>query len=198
MAKPKKLVCGFGINDADYPVQPKINGKQAACPIYTIWKGMLARCYSLNLPAYKGCSVCPEWISFMNFREWVISQDWKFMHLDKDLLVRGNRIYSQAACIFIPQALNKFIIEKPSSMGRWPTGVSWHKRERVFRANCSNPFTGKFEHLGCFDCPDAAHEAWRAKKHEHALKLAAQQTDPRIAKALSTRYLKEGDAAWTR
>ena len=44
-----------------------------------------------------------------------------------------------------------------------------------------------------------AHEAWKARKHEHACKLADIQSDVRVAKVLRTRYCpvlvleKEGD-----
>lgn len=55
-------------------------------------------------------------------------------------------------------------------------------------ARCNNPFTLARECLGFFQDPDAAHEAWRARKHEHACVYADMQTDPRIAKALRARY----------
>jgi len=60
---PKKcLVHGFGINDADYAVQPKVNGKQVSCHVYKTWQGMIRRCYSSEwhkrYPTYVGCYVC--------------------------------------------------------------------------------------------------------------------------------------------
>lgn len=195
--KKRKLVCGVGINDADYEVQPLINGKRVPCPFYTSWKSMLARCYYAKFqakqPAYIGCSVVPEWLSLMAFKSWMASHDWQGMALDKDILFPGNKVYGPDKCVFVRPELNSFARDYESSRGDWPVGASWRKDLGRFQVQCRNPFTQRRESLGFFTCPDQAHEAWRAKKHEHALKLAAQQTDPRIAKALSTRYLKEGE-----
>lgn len=68
-----RLVFGVGINDADYAVQPKINGVQVCCLFYRKWKNMLERCYYpkelVKHPTYQGCVVCDEWIYFSNFKE---------------------------------------------------------------------------------------------------------------------------------
>lgn len=125
----------------------------------------------------------------MAFRAWMAEQDWHGRDLDKDLLFPGNKVYGPETCVFIHDGLNNFTTDRAADRGDSPLGVYWHKQSGRFRAQCSNPFTGKLETLGLFTCPDAAHEAWRKRKHEHALALAAQQTDPRIAKALSVRYL---------
>jgi hypothetical protein len=90
--------------------------------------------------------------------------------------------------------LNTFTTDSTAARGDWPIGVYWNKQNGKFMAYCSNPFTGKQENLGYFTCPDEAHEAWRARKHQHALALAALHADPRIAAALSTRYLKQETA----
>jgi hypothetical protein len=196
--KKRKLVYGIGINDSDYSVYPKISGMEVICPYYRAWANMIRRCYCAKLqakyPTYTGCSVVPEWHSFMTFRAWMIEQPWEGNDLDKDILFPGNKVYGPNTCVFISHGLNSFTTESASARGEWPIGADWHKRAGKFRASCRNPFTGKQEHLGLFTCPNEAHEAWRTRKHEHALALAAQQTDPRVAKALSTRYLKEGDA----
>jgi hypothetical protein len=198
MQSSGKLVYGVGTNDADYVVEPLINGKRDRCPVYRAWKDMLKRCYSSKCharqPAYSGCSVAPEWLNFMVFRSWMLKQEWQGMHLDKDMLLPGNKIYGPDACVLITAKLNTFTIDCGAARGQWPTGVDFRKGSAKFRASCRNPFTGKRQHLGYFDCPNEANEAWRKRKHEHALALSAQQTDPRIAKALSTRYLKEGEA----
>ena len=198
--KRNKLVCGVGINDADYAVQHsvKIDGKWRivwTCPIYHIWKHMLSRCYSEKFhqrkPTYKGCSVCEEWLYFSKFREWVIQQDWKDKHLDKDWLVQGNKVYSPETCIFVTPQINTFILECTKSQGDCMVGVSWHKVKQKFIARCQNPFTHKREHLGNFDDELEAHLAWKAKKHEFACQFADSQhcNDPRLAEVLRTRYL---------
>jgi len=191
--KVNKLVYGVGTNDAGRAVWTKLNGKRVVCPFYDRWQSMLGRCYDpkfhLRNPTYVGCSVAEEWLLFSNFENWMKTQDWEGKQLDKDILKLGNKLYSPDFCIFIPKKLNSFTVDCGASSGEWPIGVSLHKRTGMFVARCSNPFTGKRENLGGFDNPDDAHEAWRKRKHELALIYADQQTDPRIADALRTRYL---------
>ena len=190
MRKKSKMVCIVGINDADYVVSHCVNGKHAICPFYATWVNMLARCYSAKIqaahPTYIGCSAVTEWHSFMSFRAWMEQQDWEGKQLDKDLLIAGNKVYSPDTCVFVSRKLNTFTTDSGATRGQWPIGVNW--QGEAFRAMCSNPFSGKKEHLGCFTCPHEAHEAWRARKHELALIYADQQTDHRIAAALRTRY----------
>ncbi|WP_339733316.1 hypothetical protein [uncultured Pseudomonas sp.] len=197
MAK-SKLVHGIGRNDADYPVTiyDVIDGKLKqlrTCHFYHAWKHMIARCYSQKFqakyPTYRGCSVTPGWHSFAAFRAWMLTQPWEGSELDKDILEPGNKVYSPDACIFVPSHLNMFMTDRAAARGEWPIGVSWQKSADKFKAYCRNPFTCKQEHLGMFSDPDAAHEAWRKRKHELACLYAEQQTDPRIAQALRTRYL---------
>lgn len=200
--KPKKLVHGVGLNDADYVVHKYetidyVNGerkrKQAlVCPYYQAWRGMLQRCYSAKFqekhPTYKGCSVSEEWLVFSKFKAWMEKQDWEGNQLDKDLLVDGNKVYSESTCVFVNQAINSFTTDSGAIRGEWMIGVNWHKRDEKFVAKCSNPFTKKQEHLGYFTCEQEAHSAWLKRKLELAHELAAIQTDQRVATALINRY----------
>lgn len=85
----------FSANDSDY---------------YSRWVLMLSRCYSdryqnLN-PSYKGCKVCEEWHNFQSFAEWMSKQDYNDKQLDKDIKIKGNKVYSPAACMFVSQKDN--------------------------------------------------------------------------------------------
>ena len=191
--KVKKLVFGVGVNDLSRPVRTKLNGKEVKCPFYNRWTAMLQRCYCpkfhLERPTYVGCSVTEEWLLFSNFEGWMKTQDWEGKELDKDLLKAGNKLYSPDFCVFIPRELNAFTTDRGASRGEYPLGVHLHKGKGRFMAYCKNPFTKRQEHLGLFDTPDEAHLAWRKRKHELACIYADQQTDPRVAEALRTRYL---------
>lgn len=195
MQKGNRLVYGVFVNDADYVVKKTVNKRIVECQFYRTWRAILTRCYSAkfqsNNKTYSGCTVSKDWHRFMSFREWMKDQDWSGKQIDKDLLFPGNKIYSPETCVFVSQATNLFTIDRSADRGEFPIGVSWNKKNKNFRSDCRNPFTDKKEFLGSFDCPEAAHEAWRKRKHELALQLAAQQADPRLAKALSIRYLKE-------
>jgi hypothetical protein len=194
-----KSVCGVGINDADYvtTIRAMIDGREKtlwSCPFYQTWKEMLRRCYSAKylsrFPSYAGCEVAPEWHSFSVFREWMERQDWEGKQLDKDALIPGNKVYGPGACVFIPGELNTFLINRTTTRGGWPIGVCLDKAINKFKAVCRNPFIRKNEFLGLFDFPDAAHRAWRDRKHQHACTYADQQADPRIAAALRSRYIE--------
>lgn len=202
--KPKRLVWGVGINDADYAVKKNetigyVNGKLKqkqvwVCPYYKAWKNMLDRCYSKKLqeryPTYKGCSVSEDWLTFSNFKAWMEKQNWEGKHLDKDLLFEGNKIYSSESCVLVSPLVNTFTTDRGAARGEWMIGVHWRKGNSKFQSLCNNPFTKKQEHLGYFTCEQEAHQAWLKRKLELAHELAAIQTDPRVAKALIDRYSK--------
>ena len=200
--KLKKTVFGVVVNDADYVVQQfetigyldgKIKQKLVwFCPYYRSWKNMLDRCYSAKKhernPAYKGCTVSKEWLTFSVFKAWMSTQDWEGKHLDKDLLFQGNKIYGADTCVFVTRAVNNFTLDRGAARGEFLIGVFWHKQSKKFQSKCNNPFTKKLEHLGLFTSEQEAHEAWLKRKLELAHELAAIQTDPRVAKALVDRY----------
>ena len=154
---------------------------------------MLERCFCRKFkerkPTYIGCYVCDDWLVFSNFRSWMEQQDWQGKHLDKDILVVGNKVYSPDTCVFIDAKVNTFPEDHGSARGDYPLGVCLVKTNGNFRAKCRNPFTKKTEHLGYFNCPEKAHLAWKKRKHELACMLADDQPDLRVANALRTRYL---------
>ena len=201
MKNKRGLVFGVGINDADYVTQKmetiKVDGvrKQRRvweCPFYLVWRNMLERCYSVKLqercPTYKGCTVSEEWKRFSNFRAWMVMQDWEGKQLDKDLLIEGNKVYSENTCVFVTGVVNRFTTDSAASRGEWLIGVAWHKGNSKFQSRCNNPFTKKRENLGYFDSEQEAHQAWLDRKLGLAYELAEIQTDERVAKALIKRY----------
>ena len=179
------LVFSVGINDVKEPTYKN--------PFYGTWHSMLRRCYDPKFhersPGYKEVSICDEWVLFSKFKEWMLDQDWQEKHLDKDILVPNNKIYSPDTCIFVPKHLNNFLTDRKNHSGPCPVGVYFNTKYQKYLAYCRNPITNKKEYLGGFDCPEKAHLAWKAKKHHHACILAETQTDPRIVNALKTRYL---------
>lgn len=198
-----KKIYGVGVNDAKYALS---RFEEIECtkrrvwifPEYKVWSNMLFRCYSekakLKCPSYLLCEVAPEWHIFSNFKKWIDTQDWKGKEIDKDILFPGVKIYSPETCVFVSQQLNCFLTDRKALRGELPIGVSRASGSGKFRARCRNPFTLKSESLGNFLSPEAAHEAWRARKHQHACRYADMQTDPRIAAALRTHYLPGKEA----
>lgn len=155
---------------------------------------MIRRCYDAKYqerhPTYAGCTVSEDWHTFSRFREWMELQDFEGLQLDKDILIKGNKLYSPETCVFVTPMVNSFANDQAAKRGEWMIGAIWHKQSKKFRANCSNPFTRKREYLGLFTSEQAAHEAWLKRKNELAHELAEIQTDERVAKALISRYTR--------
>jgi hypothetical protein len=194
----RKPIYGVGINDAKYRTQKQemVNGKRTTtwvCPFYKAWMSMLTRCYSQRFherqPTYAGCHIHPDWKYFSAFSSWMQSQKWQGMELDKDILVPGNKLYSPDTCVFISGAINAFVSDRSRYRGAHPIGSTFHKQSKKFLASCNNPETGIKEYLGVYGFASVAHEAWRARKHQHACAYAEFQDDHRIAAALRIRYL---------
>lgn len=148
----KKLLYGVGINDADYDVNPTINGKWIWCPFYTRWLHMIQRCYDnkkhIRSPTYASCTVDTVWHSFMTFKAWMGAQDWMGKELDKDLLVSGNKVYGPDTCLFVHQGINKLLNTCNASRGEWPIGVCLNRRKKKYIAAVG--MNGKSERLGYF------------------------------------------------
>ena len=197
-----KLVFGVGVNDLPYRTQvyeyvtenggKRIRKHVFTCKYYEAWRNMLQRCYSKKYleskPSYVGTSVCSEWVYASEFKKWMEQQDWDGKSLDKDIIVRGNKLYSPDTSAFVLQATNKFVIARDASRGDYPIGVNLFKRTGKYQARCENNFTRKKESLGLFSTPEEAHEAWRKRKHELAQLVADTESDIRVVEALKKRY----------
>lgn len=198
LIKRNKPLFGVGINDADYNVYTtgKVNGKHRytwICPYYKKWKLMLERCYYTKFkekrPTYEECTCCPEWLYFSNFKAWMETQDWEGKQLDKDLLIRGNKIYSPETCVFVSPEVNRFILESTATRGKYLIGVThYDEKTGKYMARCCNVMTGKQVTVGRYPSELLAHKAWLAFKLKQAEFLAERQTDPRVAEALVSRY----------
>lgn len=190
--RERGLVYGVGINDD--PRSTKLLYKDS---IYTRWQGMLMRCYSEKFkesrPTYEHATVCEGWKTFSNFRDWCEDQDHEGKHMDKDLLVKGNTVYSPETVCFIPPELNTFFTDRKRFTSA-SVGVRQTKNGK-YEVRVMNPFTESREHLGTFILLEDASEAWRKRKHELANQwadiLEAEGYDSRIVAVLRTRYVKQ-------
>jgi len=174
----RKLILGVGINDSDYITSKEINGKTVLCPIYRTWKNMLDRCYSKKHqrthPTYIGCSVADEWLTFSNFKDWMIKQDWQEKQLDKDILIYGNKVYGPSSCIFVSGQINRLLIDCGASRGEWPQGVCLHKGSGKYQASCR--INGKRKYLGSFNTPIEAEAAYLKFKSELIISTAYSES----------------------
>ena len=159
----KKSVFGTGIND--------IKGSSGSA-YYSQWHEMLRRCYSENYgdryPTYKDARVCQEWHHLSNFKAWMEQQEYTGCVLDKDILCKGEKVYSPETCCFVPEVLNLVIIRSDSSRGNLPIGVTVDPRKAVgtkrFVSRVGSGVRGRNIHLGMFTTPIEAHFAWQLAK----------------------------------
>ena len=151
---------------------------------YDIWTKMLQRCYSKEFckihKSYESVSCCEEWLCYENFYEWLHSQEnfnkWlngERWAIDKDILVKGSKIYSPDTCCLVPQNVNGLFIKADAIRGKYPIGVRITKNG-TFQAYCNNPFTNRIEHLGTFFTPEQAFKEYKKAK-EHYIKQVAQE-----------------------
>ena len=168
--KYKRLVHGVGIYEPG-KYKSNINGKHTK--EYNVWKDMLRRCYSgkfhIKNPTYVNCMACKEWVYFQVFAEWFhqnfYSIEGERICLDKDVLVKGNEIYSPRTCIFVPTVINNLLIKNNRKRGKAFIDVDWHEPAKKWRAQCHNS-KGIEVHLGLFDTQDEAFQVYKAFKEK--------------------------------
>ena len=161
------MVYDVGYNSKGY-YKVKVKGK--ATTAYITWRNMLQRCYDskyhIDSPTYIGCTVCSEWLDFQVFAKWYSDNYYKLpnekTHLDKDMLIRGNKIYSPETCLFIPQSINSLLTLCNARRGNLPLGVNYDRKK--YKASCS--IEGKQITLGAFNTPEQASEVYQTFKRK--------------------------------
>ena len=182
-------VYDVGVLGVKYP--SKVNSVQTK--EYKLWKSMLTRCYSDTYKkkhsTYEGCEVSDNFKSYEYFYEWCNEQigfgneGW---HLDKDLLVKGNKVYRESTCVLIPSDINLLLTKRTTSRGGHLIGVYWSKRSKAFVAQVSKN-KGKQKHLGFFNTEIEAFNAYKQAKEDFIKEQAdnwKSQIDPRAYNAL--------------
>jgi len=155
---------------------PKINNTPT--DEYKHWICMLGRCYGKSAtdvcPSYTDCLVCDDWLCYQNFAEWVSGYKYNGVkyELDKDLLVRGNKVYSPKNCAMVPQCINKILSNTTNILGPYPLGVTFRKENGKFLAQIN--INSKRRHLGYYSTPEEAHKAYKVAKEAHVKEKALE------------------------
>ncbi|MEG2707461.1 MAG: AP2 domain-containing protein [Erysipelotrichaceae bacterium] len=168
---------------------------------YLLWNHMIARCYGeiskLKSPSYQDCTVSDNFKHYPFFKDWCSKQIGfrnKGWQLDKDILVKGNKIYSEDTCAFVPQEINSLFIKCDRSRGDLPLGVNYHKATFKFVAQIS--CNKKKVHLGLYDTVEEAFLAYKKSKEAHVKSIAEKYKsvlDPRVYKAMMEYVVELGD-----
>ena len=146
------------------------NGKQT--DEYRIWYNMLMRCYDPKIyekyPTYKGCAVEEYLLNFQHMGEWIEENYYEVpgekMCLDKDILHKGNKIYSRETCIFVPERINTLFVKCNKSRGKDPIGVS-PRPSGNYLAYCNNGY-GKQIPLGTYSTKEEAFKVYKECKEK--------------------------------
>lgn len=187
----KKLIYGKGINDVE---QVTFNGKLE--PEYVKWTSMLRRCYNEKHPTYIGCSIDTNWLTYSRFKQDYISMigcglGWQ---LDKDLLIKGNKVYSKDNCVMLPSRINLLLINRKNDRGSYPVGVRLHSCGK-YEARC-NIDASRQKSLGLYSTPEEAFRVYKVFKESYIKQIANEYVDtldPRAYNALMNYVIEIND-----
>ena len=181
--------CGFGYIDVEGASFGRHMTKE-----YRLWNNMVNRCYNEVTrhiySTYEDCSVSEEWRYLSKFKEWCNKQigfDNDGWNLDKDLLSKECKIYSEHTCVFVPPEINGFLLNGNSYRGDLPVGVILDKGAKKPRYRARLSKYGKYHCYGSYSNPTDAFYAYKLAKEDFAKELAEKwkaQIDPRAYNAL--------------
>lgn len=150
---------------------------KAHTPCYETWRNMLARCYDESIqkkkPNYIGCTVTESWHNYQNFAKWYYDNYIETYSLDKDILIKGNKIYSPETCCFVPNDINIVLALSTASRGEYPVGI--YRRGNSFRSKIS--IEGKQISIGTYKTIALAFEAYKIEKEKYIKQLANKYKD---------------------
>lgn len=145
---------------------------------------MMNRCYNKKVlkrqPTYKDKYVCEEWRNFQNFAKWFDENyyecDGERMELDKDILCKGNKIYSPDTCVFVPRKINQIFNKNQNIRGEYPIGVRFRKDCNKYETRCSmyDYKTSKYKifHIGYFKTVEEAFDSYKEFKERYIKNVA--------------------------
>lgn len=172
----KPSVFGVGIIGDKYPTS--INNKNLK--EYKLWNSIIERCYSDNqkkvFDTYKDCTISDNFLHYEYFYDWCNKQigfNCDNFDLDKDLLVKGNKVYSESTCVFLPKEINKALSTKKSQRGNCLIGV--RKTKTGYQSRCN--IRGKNYSLGTFKTELEAFNAYKQVKESYLKELAEKWKD---------------------
>ena len=157
------------------------DGKKINTWEYNKWKGMLQRCFDNRFkekkPTYKDVTCCKRWLCFSYFLEdlEILKQEYNWsegekLNLDKDILNKGNKMYSLENCILVPQWINLLFTKSDAIRGEYPIGVCYNKQCKKYQAKCD--INGKQISLGYYNAIEEAFNAYKIAKEQEIKRIA--------------------------
>ena len=163
----RKVVLGVGINDSTSAIS---KGRYRDDKDYYTWHGMLQRCYDKKFqkkhPTYAGCSVCEQWKYFSSFQKWFLDPRNGYKKgycLDKDIIFKGNKVYSPDTCCFVPMEINAMLTKTNKLRGDLPIGVQHYGN----RYKASVQINKHPTYLGLYNSANAAFLSYKKAKEKY-------------------------------
>jgi hypothetical protein len=104
------------------------------------------------------------------------------MEVDKDILHKGNKVYSSDNCIFAPKSINNLFINAKASRGDLPIGID-RAKNGTFRVRVRKMDKGRQSIIGYYDNIVEAFEVYKENK-EKLIKETAYKYKDKIPKKL--------------
>lgn len=167
------IMCGIGYRGVLYE-----NGHTES---YLRWHDMMNRCYNEKFhekqPQYKGCTVCEEWLNYSNFKVWYDKNKIRGMKLDldKDILFKGNMVYSPETVAFVPHEINTLFLNCKKNRGDLPLGVNFDTSKGKYRSQMA--YMGRTKKLGTFDDVESAFARYKEYKEDFIRNMAKRYKD---------------------
>ena len=159
---------------------------------YRVWHSMLHRCYNENMrsyyPTYSDCEVSDDFKYYSKFKEWAekqIGYNIEGSELDKDILLRGNKVYSAETCAFVPNEINCLLHTGKSYRGLLPQGVVLSRNKNRYGARVN--MNGNRTYLGWYNTTEEAFMKYKEVKEAYIKEVADKYKDvidPRVYEAL--------------
>lgn len=169
--------------------------------LYKIWAGMKNRCKPsrwIIKPSYEGCELDYRWNDFQIFAEDytnMIGYGLPNRQLDKDILFKGNKLYSPDTCVLVPKYINTLLTHNKSTKNQCCIGVKYIAgRKHPYLANIH--LYGKYTYLGQYDTIDEAFDAYKKVKENHIKEVANKhksEIDIRVYTALCNWTISKND-----
>ena len=86
------------------------------------------------------------------------------MCLDKDILQKGNKVYSRDTCIFVAQRINTLFTKRNNNRGDNPIGVS-DLPSGNYQVTCNNAY-GKYIYLGSYSTKEEGFQVYKQYKEK--------------------------------
>jgi hypothetical protein len=159
----KRFVQGVGYNSRNLRI---CDENYKALNSYEKWRSMLNRCFNSSFkirnPSYLDCRISDDWLDYCNFLDWYDQQYYENgWQLDKDILFKGNKLYSEENCILVPLEINNLFINRKGDRGDFPVGVTYREKAGNYQAG------GGINYLGVYETVEEAflvYKTWKESK----------------------------------